>query len=77
MKANELVQWLTTHGVSDMEVLVTDSDVGEVGAEVDRVGIRRIFDNDAPEGERRVVVLHMKHYGEDVHEFIDARHHGD
>ncbi len=73
MKGYELIQWLTTHDISDMEVLITDSDVGEVGAEVNRVEIRRIFDNDAPEGERQVVVLVTKEYGEEVHEFISDK----
>lgn len=45
---------------------------GETGCQLEYVTVRRVYDNDAKSGDRRVVVIMLKPYGEDEYEFIEA-----
>ncbi len=72
MNVDQLLSKLQQLDKTD-EVLVTDADMGEYGSQIERIDIRRIYDNGAEGGERRVVVITMKEYGNREFEFINEQ----
>lgn len=83
MKVAELLKKLAAldklADIAGLEVVFSGGVNPEYSEEITKnVNVQRIFDNDAPDGERRVVVLHGFDYGDGMsYEVIDARHHGD
>ena len=70
MKVRTLIAKLKKLNQND-EVLLSDSDVGEYGSQIEVVDVRRVYDNDARNGERRVAVITCEEYGGYCYDFID------
>ncbi len=70
MKVKQLINRLQKMNQND-EVLLTDADNGEWGEQIQVIDVRRVIDNEARNGQRRVVVITTKEYGYDCFEFIN------
>jgi len=72
MKAKDLIKKLQKLDAND-KVLLAPYDC-EYGSQIDSVSVRRVYDNDARNGERRVALIKMMDYGagEDF-EFIERK----